>query len=82
MLTAAMAMKPGMMRWRLFAFVRSISKWAMCDVFVVGVYVAYLSSKATEGMDAQIRSGFYWFTAYCLLSLLSLQFMKIEKPDD
>lgn len=67
-------------RWRLgiAGFVRSISKWAMADVFVVGVYIAYLSAKATDNLDAELHSGFYWFTGYCLVSLLALQFMKLE----
>jgi uncharacterized paraquat-inducible protein A len=66
-------------RSELFYFVRSISKWAMADVFVVGVYVAYLAAKATDNLDAQIQAGFYWFVSYCLVSLLALQFMKIEE---
>ena len=64
----------------MFAFVRSISKWSMADVFVVGVFVAFLASNATPNMDAQIHSGFYFFTAYCLVSLLALQFMHVAAP--
>ncbi len=67
-------------RSRLYRFVRAISKWAMNDVFVVAVYTAFLAGKANERLDAQLGAGFYYFTAYCLLSLLALQFMKIEKP--
>ena len=52
----------------------------MADVFVVGVYVAYLSAKATDNLDARIEDGFYWFVSYCLVSLLALQFMKIDPP--
>jgi uncharacterized paraquat-inducible protein A len=62
----------------MVTFVRAISKWAMNDVFVVAVYVSYLSAKATDNLDAEIEPGFYWFAAYCLLSLLSLQFLKPE----
>lgn len=62
-------------RERLNAFVRAISKWAMADVFAVGVYVAFLAGKASENLDAELGSGFYWFVAYCLVSLLALQFM-------
>lgn len=68
------------LRYRLFAFVRGISKWAMADVFVVGVYIAYLSAKATDALDAQLHEGFYYFTAYCLISLLSVQVMRVERP--
>lgn len=68
-------------RYRVFRFVRSISKWSMADVFVVGVYVAYLSAKATDNMDAEIGIGFYYFAAYCLISLVALQFMHIDTPE-
>ena len=67
-------------RYRIFAFVRGISKWAMADVFVVGVYIAYLSAKATDALDAELHEGFYYFTAYCLISLLSVQVMDVEQP--
>ena len=70
------------LRYRLFAFVRGISKWAMADVFVVGVYIAFLSAKATDALDAQLHEGFYYFAAYCLISLLSVQVMHVEPPRD
>lgn len=68
-------------RWRepVFLFVRSISKWAMADVFVVGVYVSFLSAEAADNLDAVIGSGFYFFVGYCLVSLLALQFMKVGR---
>ena len=67
-------------RWRLIAFVRSISKWAMADVFAMGVYVAYLAGQASENLDARIRVGFYYFVAYCLVSLLALEFAVVPPP--
>lgn len=70
------------LRYRIFAFVRGISKWAMADVFVVGVYIAYLSAKATDALDAELHEGFYFFTAYCLISLLSVQVMLVERPQE
>ena len=70
------------LRYRIFAFVRGISKWAMADVFVVGVYIAYLSAKATDALDAELHEGFYYFTAYCLISLLSVQIMRVEQPQE
>ena len=74
-------LKPAVpLRYRIFAFVRGISKWAMADVFVVGVYIAYLSAKATDALDAELHEGFYYFTAYCLISLLSVQVMHVEQP--
>lgn len=68
-------------RERIFVLVRDISKWAMADVFVVGVYVAYLSAKATDNLDAQLKIGFYFFASYCVVSLLALQFMKVGTRD-
>jgi paraquat-inducible protein A len=52
----------------------------MNDVFVVAVYTAFLAGKANENLDASLGVGFYYFTAYCLTSLLALQLMKIEEP--
>lgn len=77
---AAIAPSP-VWRYRLFVFVRAISKWAMADVFAVGVYVAFLAGKASENLDAKIGSGFYWFVGYCLVSLLAIQFMIISPPE-
>jgi uncharacterized paraquat-inducible protein A len=65
-------------RFKLFLFVRSISKWAMVDVFVVAIYVAYLAGKAADNFDATVERGFYFFAAYCLLSLAALQFLWIR----
>jgi len=45
----------------------------MADVFAVGVFIAYLGSKASNMLDANIEIGFYYFTGYCIVSLLSLQ---------
>ena len=64
-------------RHRIDGFARGISKWAMNDVFVVAVYVSFLSAKATESLDATIEPGFWWFTAYVLLSLIALQFLRL-----
>ena len=65
-------------RYNLFLFVRSISKWAMVDVFVVGIWVAYLAGKAADNFDATIERGFYFFAAYCLTSLAALQLLWVR----
>ncbi len=58
-----------------------VSKWSMADVFVVAVIVAYLAGNAnpdsTEMLkfNATLGSGFYYFLAYCLLSILSAQLL-------
>ncbi len=81
LLVVALVLRDPLRRWQLGRFVASISKWAMADVFVVGVYVAFLSARATDGLDAQLHEGFYWFTAYCLISLASTQFLRFDAPD-
>ena len=65
-------------RRKLFLFVRSISKWAMADVFAIGVFIAFLAAKATSNMAASLGPGFYWFTAYCLLSNASFQLLSVD----
>lgn len=66
---------PSAARTRLYEFVRSISKWSMADVFVVGVFIAFLAARALDALDASAGSGLYYFAAYCLLSNLAFQVM-------
>jgi hypothetical protein len=74
-------------RARTLAFVETIAKWSMADVFVVALFIAYLASQAsatpTSGPNAappmiaftaHLGPGFYWFAAYCLFSLASQQY--------
>lgn len=70
------ALLPARARRGADLFARAITKWAMNDVFVVAVYVAFLSAKATDNLDAKLEPGFYWFTTYVLLSLVSLAFLR------
>lgn len=67
----------GFKKWRYRAqahnFVAIIGKWSMADVFVVGVLLAYLATASEESISAEIHEGFYYFAAYCLISLLSIQ---------
>lgn len=65
-------------RRRLFLFVRSISKWSMADVFAIGIFIAFLAAKATNNMDAVAGSGFYYFTAYCLVSNAAFQALRVD----
>jgi paraquat-inducible protein A len=64
---------------RMHHFVGIISKWSMADVFVVGVFIANLSLKTNENIEAELRSGFYYFTAYCLISILAVQLIRVPK---
>ena len=80
LLAVMLTMKSSATRYRLYMFVRSISKWSMADVFAVGVFIAFLASKAIDNLDAVIGVGFYYFVGYCLVSNLAFQFLQIPPP--
>ena len=64
--------------WLLNA-INLIGKWSMADVFVVAIYTAYLGAKNSIGVGQPVHfettygPGFYWFTAYCIVSLAAQQ---------
>jgi hypothetical protein len=70
-------------RQQTLAFVETIAKWSMADVFVVALFITYLAAMASQSsldagppivtFTAQFGAGFYWFAAYCLVSLASQQ---------
>jgi hypothetical protein len=72
-------------RQRTLAFVETIAKWSMADVFVVALFIAFLAAQASAApqgpgaapaliaFSAHFGAGFYWFAAYCLFSLASQQ---------
>ena len=76
-----MTAKSALTRYRMYLFVRSISKWAMADVFAVGVFIAFMAGNAIDNLDAKLHPGFYYFIAYCLLSNVAFQFMHVPSPD-
>lgn len=63
-------------------FVGLISKWSMADVFVVGVFLCFLSVKSDENVNAFLHEGFYLFTGYCILSILASQVVKLPVTDN
>ena len=67
-------------RYRLYLMVRSLSKWAMADVFAVGVFIAMLAAQGTDNLDGIPGPGFYYFAAYCLVSNLAFQLLTIPPP--
>jgi paraquat-inducible protein A len=81
MIAVILTAKSAAQRYRLYLFVRSISKWAMADVFAVGVFIAFMASKAIDNLDAVIGTGFYYFVAYCLISNVAFQFLDVPPPD-
>jgi uncharacterized paraquat-inducible protein A len=70
-------------RRRTLAFVETIAKWSMADVFVVALFITYLAAMASQSAPAagpplvafraEFGPGFYWFAAYCIFSLASQQ---------
>jgi len=57
-------------------FVSLIGKWSMADVFVMGIFLAYLAAGSAAGVTAQLESGFWYFLAACLLSVASAQILR------
>jgi uncharacterized paraquat-inducible protein A len=53
-------------KWR--HYVSAISKWAMADVFVIAIFVAFLGANAMENTKAVLLPGFYYFSGFVLLS--------------
>lgn len=66
---------------KLYRFVFVIGKWSMADVFVVGVFMAFLSTQSNSSIEANLLEGFNYFALYCILSLLGIQMTTIDKPE-
>lgn len=66
-------------REKALGFINFIGKWSMADVFVVAIYTAYLGAKNSVSVGQPIHfeteygPGFYWFSAYCIVSLAAQQ---------
>lgn len=82
-------------RTKTLRFVESIGKWSMADVFVVALFIAFLAAQASQSptgpglpppivaFTAHFGPGFYWFAAYCIVSLMTQQWTAkalAEKP--
>jgi hypothetical protein len=81
----AMFVRDASQRLRTLRFVEAIAKWSMADVFVVGIFIAYLAAQASQtppgssepalvAFTADFGPGFYWFAGYCLFSLATQQY--------
>lgn len=66
--------------YRFYKLVYAIGKWSMADVFVVGVFIAWMATKSDQFVNAYLHEGFYYFVGYCLVSLFGIQLLKIDKP--
>ena len=58
--------------------VSKISKWAMADVFAISIFIAFLGARAMRNTTAFLEPGFYYFTAYVLLSLVLVGLLNIS----
>ena len=81
MLLTALFTKRLHLKSRLHKLVSLIGKWSMADVFVVGVMIAFLATSSDDNIHAALHEGFYYFLAYCVISILSYQVMRIEVSD-
>jgi len=63
-------------------FVGAISKWAMADVFAMGILIAFLAANSLGQTQANFHAGFYCFAAYCILSNLVAQLVSTKNALD
>lgn len=68
-------------KYQMYRLIDFISKWAMADVFVVAIFVAFLTGQATVSVTAELEQGFYFFLGYVLTSVASLHFIKIDQKN-
>lgn len=67
-------------------FANAISKWSMADVFVIAIFISFLAIRATQNsgeivrFDATFGNGFYFFLAYCVLSIAASQLLPERQP--
>ena len=69
-------------RRRIHRIIGVIGKWSMADVFVTGIFIAYLGTRSNSAVAAEPGSGFYWFLAYCLLSIAGTQITAFGVEDE
>ncbi len=63
-------------KWR--KIVGLMGKWAMADVFAISIFIAFLGARAMRNTTASLKPGFYYFTAYVLLSALISHFLIVN----
>ncbi len=65
----------------LVDFFKHLGKWSMLDVFVVAIFLVYLSSNQGEVSRAEIQIGLYFFLTYVILSMITtLLTQKVISP--
>jgi hypothetical protein len=52
-------------------FFKILGKWSMADVFVVAVFLVYLSADKGDMSRAEVQVGLYFFLGYVILSMIA-----------
>ena len=52
-------------------FFKHLGKWSMIDVFVVAIFLVYLTSNDSDVSHAEVEIGLYFFVVYVLLSIVT-----------
>ena len=66
---SAIFMKSGFAH-KIVLFLKMIGKWSMVDVFVVAVFLVYLTANKGDVSRAEVEVGLYFFLAYVIVSML------------
>lgn len=80
----ALFLGQGEARYNLFKINSLLSKWAMSDVFLMAILVAFFTVNANQQtmnavqMHAELDTGFYLFATYCLLAIVASQLMQMQ----
>ena len=69
----SLATKKRELKLQIKSLLGIIGKWSMADVFIVALFIAFLSTSSEDNINAGIHSGFYYFLTYCILSILAFQ---------
>jgi len=78
LLLLALFLQKNSYKFALHNFVGVISKWSMADVFVVSVFMAFLATQSNAFIEAMLHPGFYYFLAYCLVSIIATQLLSLN----
>ena len=79
MILVVLMVKNPELKNKIYNLVYAIGKWSMADVFVVGIFIAFLSTRSNTAIDALLLPGFNYFVAYCIISLIGIQLVKIDR---
>lgn len=72
----------------LMSIANASSKWSMADVFVIGIFIAFLAANGLQenrglvAFDAMLGDGFYYFLGYCVVSILGTQLLALAAHRD